>query len=55
VRDRLVPFLAVSAPIVAFIISYNSEAWFGGYKFGFEILILNGLLMFGGLMAIRKK
>jgi len=55
VRDKLVPFLAVSAPIVAFIISYNSEAWLAGYKFGFEILILNGLLMFGGLMAIRKK
>jgi len=54
VRDKLVPYLAVAAPIMAYIISLNSEAWFGGYKFGFEILILNGFLMFSGLLLIRK-
>lgn len=55
VKDKLVPYLAVAAPIIAFIISSNSEAWLWGYKFGFEILILNGLLMFTGLWLIRKK
>ncbi|WP_143962335.1 sodium:solute symporter [Litoribacter populi] len=55
VNDKMVPYLAVAAPSVAFIISMNSEAWLAGYKFGFEILILNGLLMFFGLMAARKK
>ncbi|KEO72803.1 sodium:solute symporter [Anditalea andensis] len=55
VKDKWVPFIAVAAPIAAFIISQNSESWFNGYKFGFEILILNGMIMFAGLLAIRRK
>lgn len=55
VRDKWVPYIAVSAPVLAFIISSHSQDWFWGYKFGFEILILNGLIMFTGLFLIRKK
>ncbi|MCS5490534.1 sodium:solute symporter [Algoriphagus limi] len=55
VKDRIVPYLAVAAPTLTFIISSNSEDWFWGYKFGFEALILNGLLMFLGLYLFRKK
>ncbi len=55
VKDKWVPILAVSAPIITFLISYNSERLLWGYKFGFEALILNGLLMFLGLVLVRKK
>jgi SSS family transporter len=55
VNDKWVPYVAVAAPILAYIISSNSEAWFWGYKFGFEVLILNGGLMFAGLLLLRKK
>lgn len=55
VKDRWVPFLAISAPVITFLISQNSERFLWGYKFGFEALILNGLLMFLGLVLIRKK
>jgi SSS family transporter len=55
VKDKIVPYLAVMAPLLAFAISQNSQALLGGYKFGFEVLILNGLLMFTGLYLIRKK
>lgn len=55
VNDKWVPYVAVAAPILAYLISSNSEAWFWGYKFGFEVLILNGLLMFIGLFLLRKK
>lgn len=55
VKDKWVPFLAVSAPIITFLVSQNSERFLWGYKFGFEALILNGLLMFLGLVLIRKK
>ncbi|WP_194777071.1 sodium:solute symporter [Pararhodonellum marinum] len=55
VKDKWVPYLALSAPIIAFVIDKNSEVLLGGYKFGFEILILNGLLMFVGLFLIREK
>ncbi len=55
VNDKWVPYIAVAAPILAYLISYNSETLLWGYKFGFEVLILNGALMFGGLYLLRKK
>lgn len=55
VRDKFVPYLAVAAPLLAFAISQNSQQLLWGYKFGFEVLILNGLLMFTGLYFVRKK
>lgn len=55
VKDKLVPYLAIAAPVLAFTISQNSEKLLWGYKFGFEILILNGLLMFAGLYLLRKQ
>lgn len=53
--DRLTPFIAVLAPLISYIISLNSEKWLWGYKFGFEILILNGLIMILGLYAISNR
>lgn len=55
VKDKFVPFIAVLSPIICYIISDNSVKWFNGYKFGFELLILNGLLTFLGLYLIRKR
>ncbi len=54
VRDRWVPLIAVASPVICYILKLNSPVWFG-YTFGFEILLLNGLLTFLGLcLAIRK-
>ncbi|AIZ63411.1 sodium:solute symporter [Hymenobacter sp. DG25B] len=53
-RDRMVLPVCVAAPIITYIINVNSEAWLGGYKFGFEILLLNGALTFLGLLAISR-
>lgn len=50
--QRFVPVVAVAAPLLTWLLNTHSEAWFGGYKFGFEILLLNGLLTFLGLWAI---
>jgi hypothetical protein len=47
--------MAIMAPLITFVISYNSEKWLWGYKFGFEALILNGLLMYLGLYLGRIK
>ncbi len=55
VRDRLVPFLALGAPLLTFIISVFSKQLFNGYEFGFELLILNGLAMLVGLLLISVK
>ncbi len=55
VNDRLVPAIALLSPVLSYILSINSAQWFNGYKFGFELLIFNGLITFMGLLAISKK
>lgn len=55
VRDRLVPVVAILSPILCFILDRNSEAWFGGYRFSYEILILNALFTIIGLTLISKR
>lgn len=54
VRDKWVPLVALLSPIICYILSDNSNAWFG-YRFGFELLILNGLLTFIGLAILSRK
>ncbi|SHF49886.1 Na+/proline symporter [Salegentibacter echinorum] len=53
-KDKLVPIVAILAPILSYAISTNSLAWFG-FEFGFFILILNGFLTILGLILIRAK
>jgi Na+/proline symporter len=55
IHDRFVPLIAVLSPLVCYIISSNSIHWFNGYKFGFELLILNGFLTFVGLLFIKDR
>jgi hypothetical protein len=55
VRDNLVPLVCVLSPIISYGISTNSAQWFGGYQFGLEILIVNGLITFAGLYLISSK
>ena len=55
VRDKLVPAIGFASPIITYIININSEAWFGGYKFGFELLWLNGLLTFLGMLIFSHR
>ena len=53
-KNRLIPMICLASPLASYIININSEEWLGGYTFGFEILILNGMLTFAGLFFIRK-
>ena len=55
VRDRLVPVVAVVAPLICLVLDLNSVSWFGGYHFSYEILPLNGLLTMAGLWLIRRR
>ena len=53
-QDRLVPWVAVSTPIIGYWISeWTLQAY--GFDFGFFILALNGALCFSGLLLIRTK
>ena len=55
IRDNLAPYICCASPILTYIINANSVKWFNGYKFDFELLILNGLITFVGLWAISTK
>lgn len=54
IKDPLAPYICIGAPILTYILNHFSETIFFGYKFGFELLILNGLITFLGLWAISN-
>ena len=53
VNDRLVPWICIASPLICFAID-TLTMQFTGYKFGYELLMLNGALTFAGLALIRK-
>ena len=54
VRDRFVPYVAVAAPLICFAIDTASTHWLH-YRFGYEMLMVNGLLTFLGLWMLRER
>lgn len=64
-NEYLVPVICIVVPVLCYFISYYSQSmtggvlvdgkWKGGYVFGQELLIMNGLLTFIGLHLISKR
>lgn len=57
VRDAWVPVICIASPLICLIINLNSEEWLGGYKMGYELLLLNGAITALGLWisGVRMK
>jgi hypothetical protein len=55
VKDKVTPAIAILSPVICYFLSRYSVELFNGYKFGFELLLLNGLLTFIGLWVFSKK
>jgi len=53
--DKFVPFIAIASPILSYILNVYSKQLFNGYQFGFEILIINGLITFFALLIFSRK
>lgn len=53
VKDRYVPYIAIISPVVCFAIETITRQT-TGYEFGYELLMVNGLLTFVGLYLCRK-
>ena len=52
VRDRLVPYVCILSPVICYTINIVSlRLW--DYHFGYEMLMLNGLLTYLGLFMLR--
>ena len=55
VRDRVVPAVAVAALLLCGVLDAFSQEWFGGYEFGFEILLLNAAFTIVGLLIFSHR
>ncbi|MFZ4785209.1 MAG: sodium:solute symporter [Flavobacteriales bacterium] len=55
VRDHLTPIACIIPPVLTFLINTTSPYWAGGYKFGLELLIINGAMTAGMLFLFREK
>ena len=53
VNSRLVPIIAIASPIICLMID-NATRHFFDYRFGYELLMLNGFLTFVGLWILSK-
>ena len=45
-REGWVPVICVISPLLSLMLSLNSERWLGGYRMGFELLIVNSIICF---------
>ena len=54
-NDKMVPVIAVLAPVICFFLDKYQADIFGKFQIGLELLIINGLLVFIGLLMISKK
>lgn len=54
-HDRFVPFIAISGPVLCYLLDTFALQYLG-YKFGYELLMINGMLVFCGLTlaSVRK-
>jgi SSS family transporter len=55
IKDNFVWIIAILSVIATYFINAYSETFFNGYIFGYELLIVNGLLTFIGLLLIKKR
>lgn len=51
--DKAVPYIAVLSPVICYAIDTMAQSLWG-YKFGYELLMLNGILTFTGIMICHK-
>jgi Na+/proline symporter len=55
VNEKLVTLMCVLPPAIVYFLAENSATWFGGYKFGLELLLVNGAVTYGLLWLIKRK
>ena len=55
VRDRWVPLVVILAPTLSFLLDHYSQVLFNGYKFGFEILLVNAAFTMLGLLTLSRR
>ncbi|GAC1439975.1 MAG: sodium:solute symporter [Sediminibacterium sp.] len=55
VTDKLVPIVCIASPLVCLLIDKYQRQLFGSFEIGLELLIINGLITFAGLLLVSRK
>ncbi|MBQ3766131.1 MAG: sodium:solute symporter [Bacteroidales bacterium] len=55
VKDKYVPVVALISPLICLVLQTHSEQWFGGYRFSYELLLINAGLTFLGLCCLIRR
>jgi Na+/proline symporter len=53
--DRWVPIVCLASPALCYLIEMNQSKLLGNFQIGIELLILNGVITFIGLLLISKR
>ncbi len=53
-QNAVMVVICIAAPVISYILSINATKWFNGYSIGIELLLINGLLTFAGLLFVSK-
>lgn len=54
IDDRFTPYICLAAPLICGLLDHYAPLWWG-YSFGYELLMLNGLLTFGALWINKSR
>lgn len=55
IQDKAIPYIAFSSILFTVLIDRYSVFLLNGYRFGFEILLINGLITILGLLLFRRR
>ncbi|KAA6306124.1 hypothetical protein EZS27_042220, partial [termite gut metagenome] len=47
-NDKYTPYIAIASPLICYVLDWTVSTY-TGYRFGYELLMLNGALTFVGL------
>jgi Na+/proline symporter len=50
-----ITFICLAAPCICYLLSAHAAQWFSGFQIGIELLLLNGILTWLGLLIISEK
>ena len=53
-RDKVVPYICIASPLVCYAIDSLTFAW-TGYRFGYELLMMNGAFTFLALYVVSSR
>lgn len=53
-NDKFTPYIAVASPLICLLADYAMNRYIC-YKFGYELLLLNGIVAFAGLWLVSKR